>query len=54
MSLLTLILVCVLCAIAYWAWPKIPAPANWIAALIIFIICALALANLLGVPINLH
>ena len=53
MDITTLILIVVLCCGVGFFYPRIPAPWNWIIAAIACVLCLLALATRLGVPIHL-
>ena len=53
MDLLTIILVVVLCVGVGYFYPKIPAPWSWVIAAVACILCLLALASRLGVPLHL-
>ena len=53
MDILTLLLVIsAVCAIIYF-WPSIPAPFNWVIAVVVVIFSLFIIASRLGVPLHL-
>ena len=53
MDLVTLVLVVIsVCAILYF-WPSIPAPFNWVIAVVVVIFSLFIIASRLGVPIHI-
>ena len=53
MDLTTLIIIILaVCAVVYF-WPSIPAPFNWVIAVLVVVFSLFIIASRLGVPIHL-